>query len=431
MASPGFMRITDLVLRPDASRTVLRPFDPGDVKPVGEGEISRAQRITDRVLALPQDELDSLYDDAVKDLADRHRDVESVFERRFDLLRENESFDCRGAKGKKALLIAAYFTEEFAFESTALFNPSAVEHPSQDDVAGGDTRIIMSLRAIGEGHVSSLAFRTGLWRADDRIVLDAPSPFATGPHKLETPTETKRTAELEFDPGLRTSEMVVFPFLPSQGRGIEDMRLCRFTDDDGSVHYRGTCTSFNGQDVRQAMFRTDDFRSIVMRGIDGDLSAAKGMAWFPRRIDGKWWALGRQDNENVWVLSSDDEFTWSGGTKVIEPHAPWEFIQVGNCGSPIELDEGWLVLTHGVGDVRTYCMGASLLDKKDPTKLLARLPHPLLQPEADDRDGYVPNVVYSCGGVLRGRKLLLPYGVADQFTAFGVVEIDQLLGCMS
>ena len=177
--------------------------------------------------------------------------------------------------------------------------------------------------------------------------------------------------------------------------------------------------------------RTDDFRRFVLRGIDGDLNSTKGMAWFPRRIDGKWFMLARQDNESVWVTSTQaDMFDWNEGTRVIQPKAPWEFIQMGNCGSPIEIDEGWLVLTHGVGDVRTYCMGASLLDKKDPTKLLARLTEPLLAPEADERSGYVPNVVYSCGGVLRGRKLLLPYGVADQFSAFGVVDVDQLLRCM-
>ena len=430
MASPSFMRVADLVLRPDASRTVLRPFDPGDVRAVGPGEASRAQRITDRILALSEGERNELYETAVKTLSERHHDVDAVLQRRFDEIRCG-TLDRRGATGRNALLIGAYFTEEFAFESTALFNPSAVIHPSQEGVAEGDTRFIMSLRAIGEGHVSSLTFRTGHWRANDTIELDEPSAYATGPQRLDRPTETKRTAELNFDPALRTSEMVVFPFLPSQGRGVEDMRLCLFTDDDGSTHYRGTFTAFDGQEVRQAMIRTNDFRSFVARGLDGDIARSKGMAWFPRRIDGRWWALGRQDNENVWVLSSDDEFTWSGGAKVIEPKAPWEFIQMGNCGSPIELDEGWLVLTHGVGDVRTYSMGASLLDKKDPTKLLARLHQPLLSPEADERSGYVPNVVYSCGALLRDRKLLLPYGVADQFSAFGVVDVDRLLECMS
>ncbi len=418
------------LLRPDATRTVLRPFSPGDVKAVGPGEPNRAQRITDRVVALHDGELDRLYDTAMDALSRRHRDVEQVLQRRFDEVR-GDVVDCRGATGRKALLIGAYFTEEYAFESTALFNPSAVIHPSQEGVAAGDTRFIMSLRAIGEGHVSSLTFRTGLWRADDTVELDSPSDVSTGPHFTTLPDDGKRTAELEFDPKLRTSEMVIFPFLPSQGRGIEDCRLCLFTDDDGSTHYRGTFTAFNGMETRQAVLRTADFRSFVLRGLDGDLFNSKGMAWFPRRIDGRWFMLGRQDNENVWVLSSDDEFTWSGGAKVIEPKAPWEFIQMGNCGSPIELDEGWLVLTHGVGDVRTYCMGASLLDKRDPTRLLARLQEPLLAPEPDERSGYVPNVVYSCGAVLRGRKLLMPYGVADQFSAFSVVDVDRLLQAMS
>ena len=430
MSSTSFMRVSKITLRPDASRTVLRPFSPGDPKEVLAGEQTRAQRIADRVLALHDGELDALFDTALGALSARHRDVEGVLQRRFEEVRGG-MVDCRGAVGKKALLIGAYFTEEYAFESTALFNPSAVVHPSQEGVAEGDTRFIMSLRAIGEGHVSSLTFRTGLWRADDGIHLDDPSDYATGPHVTSPPTDEKRTAELEFDRSLRTSEMVIFPFLPSQGRGIEDTRLCLFTEDDGSTHYKGTFTAFNGMETRQAVLRTNDFRSFVLRGLDGDLWKTKGMAWFPRRIDGRWFMLGRQDNENVWVLSSDDAFTWSGGEKVIEPKAPWEFIQMGNCGSPIEIDEGWLVLTHGVGDVRTYCMGASLLDKKDPTKLLARLTEPLLAPEADERSGYVPNVVYSCGGILRGRKLLLPYGVADQFSAFGVVDVDQLLRCMS
>ena len=430
MASPGFMRVSKLQLRPDASRTVLRPFDPGDVKAVAPGERNRAQRITDRVLSLEDGELDGLFDTAMQSLSSRHRNVEAVLQRRFEEVRQ-ATVDCRGATGKKALLIGAYFTEEYAFESTALFNPSAVIHPSQEGVAEGDTRFIMSLRAIGEGHVSSLAFRTGLWRADNTIELDEPSEYATGPHVTDLPEGEKRTAELQFDSSLRTSEMVVFPFLPSQGRGIEDVRLCRFTEDDGSTHYKGTFTAFNGMDTRQAVMRTDDFRHFVMRGLDGELSTTKGMAWFPRRIDGKWYMLSRQDNENVWVTSTKaDMFDWDGGVRVIQPKASWEFIQMGNCGSPIEIDEGWLVFTHGVGDVRTYCMGASLLDKKDPTKLLARLTEPLLAPEADERSGYVPNVVYSCGGLLRGRKLLLPYGVADQFSAFGVVDVDQLLRCM-
>ena len=430
MAASGFMRVSKLVLRPDASRTVLRPFSPGDVKTVEPGEPNRAQRITDRVVALEDGELDALYDKAIGALSERHRDVEAVLQRRFEEVR-GDVVDCRGATGRKALLIGAYFTEEYSFESAALFNPSAVEHPSQDGVAEGDTRFIMSLRCIGEGHVSSLAFRTGLWGADGSVHLDDPSAYATGPHFTTMPDEQKRTAELEFDPSLRTSEMVIFPFLPSQGRGIEDVRLCRFTDDDGSTHYKGTFTAFNGMETRQAILRTADFRSFVLRGTDGELSKSKGMAWFPRRIDGRWFMLGRQDNENIWVLSSDDEVTWSGGVKVVEPRYPWEYIQMGNCGSPIELDEGWLVLTHGVGDVRTYCMGACLLDKKDPTKLLARLNEPLIAPEADERAGYVPNVVYSCGALLRDRKLLVPFGVADQFTAFGTVDVDHLLSSMS
>jgi predicted GH43/DUF377 family glycosyl hydrolase len=224
---------------------------------------------------------------------------------------------------------------------------------------------------------------------------------------------------------------VIYPFVPSQGRGIEDVRMVEFTDDDGTTDYRATYTAFNGTDVRQGLMRTSDFRNFEMRGVRGELYAGKGMALFPRKIGGRYFMLSRQDNENLWLVSSDEFAAWSGGDKIITPKWPWEYIQIGNCGSPIELDEGWLVLTHGVGAVRNYCIGACLLDKNDPSKLLARLEKPLLEPDGDARDGYVPNVVYSCGALLRDRTLLLPYGEADNFATFATVEVDRLLAAMS
>ena len=183
--------------------------------------------------------------------------------------------------------------------------------------------------------------------------------------------------------------------------------------------------------IRQEMLQTDDFRTFKMHPVVGDLAGAKGMALFPRKVGDRWLAIGRQDSENLWLAESEDVFTWKHGTKLLEPQEPWEIIQVGNCGSPIELDEGWLLLTHGVGVVRNYCMGAALLDKDDPSEVIGRLRDPLIEPEADDRDGYVPNVVYSCGALLRGRQLLLPYAVADEYTRFCTVDIDLLLARMS
>ena len=425
--------MTDLVthlpasIRPDSSRTVIRPFSVGD--PVGfVGDTPRVQRVIDRVMRMTEAEVDGQIATTLKALDSRHDNVTVRLLRRYEEM--DGVADRTKASPKQALLIGGYFSEEYSFESAALFNPSVVEHPDQAGVAQGDTRILMSLRGIGEGHVSSLTFRTGVWTAKGEVELDEVSPRATGP-RVDPPTETKRTAELTFDEGIDISEEVVFPFLPSQGRGIEDVRLCRFTEDDGQTVYRGTFTAFNGSDTRQAVLRTADFKSMVLRGLDGDLSGGKGMAWFPRRIDGRWWMLGRQDNESVWLLSSDEEHTWSGGAKLISPKYPWEYIQMGNCGSPMEIDEGWLVLTHGVGVVRNYSIGACLLDKANPSKVLGRLPTPLLEPTDSERDGYVPNVVYSCGGIVRGRTLLLPYGVADDFTAFATVDIDLLLAAMS
>ena len=379
-------------------------------------------------MGMSEAELDQEIATTLKTLDARHSHVTTRLLRRYEEM--DGVADRTQASPKQALLIGGYFSEEYSFESAALFNPSVVEHPDQAGVPTGDTRILMSLRGIGEGHVSSLTFRAGVWTAAGAVELDEVSPRATGP-RVDPPDDEKRTAELTFDERIDISEEVIFPFLPSQGRGIEDVRLCKFTEDDGESVYRGTFTAFNGSDTRQAVLRTADFKSMVLRGLDGDLSGGKGMAWFPRRIDGRWFMLGRQDSESVWLLSSEEEHTWSGGAKLIQPRYPWEYIQMGNCGSPLEIAEGWLVLTHGVGVVRNYSIGACLLDKADPSKVLGRLPTPLLEPTDSERDGYVPNVVYSCGGLVRGRTLLLPYGVADDFTAFATVDIDRLLAAMA
>jgi predicted GH43/DUF377 family glycosyl hydrolase len=360
----------------------------------------------------------------------RHRDPDRML---FDILAgvEGSKIDRSVLSHDQAMLIGAYFSEEFSFESAALFNPSIVRHPDQSGVGAGATRFILSLRGIGEGHISSLTFRTGTWSADGEVNVDAPSACAVGPYVDRSQRDHGETIiQLSFDRAEDISETVVYPLMPSQGRGIEDVRMVEFTDEDGAVDYRATFTGFDGADVRQGLLRTSDFRNVEMRSVRGEHYAGKGMAPFPRKIDGRFFMLSRQDNENLWLVSSEDYFSWSGGDKIITPKWPWEFIQIGNCGSPIELDEGWLVLTHGVGLIRNYCIGACLLDKKDPSKLLARLEKPLIEPEPAARDGYVPNVVYSCGALLRDRNLLLPYGVADTFATFATVPVDALLKAM-
>ena len=416
------------LLRPDAARTVLRPFI---VEDPSTSDCPRTRRIIDGILALDDAGLHDQLKVLAAVLKDRHRDVDRLLLGRYEEL-GGLITDRAPATPDQCKLIGAYFSEEFSFESAALFNPSIVPHPNQANVEAGGLRILVSLRGVGEGHISSLTFRTGTWGADGAVTMDDPSKYAVGPRIERTQGHHgELIVHLLCDGAQEISETVIYPFMPSQGRGIEDARLVEFTDDDGAKDYRGTYTAVNGTDVRQGLLRTNDFNIFELRGVRGDLYSGKGMALFPRKIDGRYMMLGRQDNENIWLLSSHEFDAWSGGEKIISPQWPWELIQIGNCGSPIEIDEGWLVLTHGVGVVRNYCIGACLLDKADPSKVLARTSRPLLAPDGGSRDGYVPNVVYSCGALVRDRTLLLPYGVADSFAAFATVKLDELIGAMT
>ena len=429
MTSSSLLKLCASPIRPDGTRTVLRPFRVADPSHEGDKD-GRTTRIIDRILQLTHDELEEELSGALSALKTRHDDVDAMLDRRFRELEDNFG-GALHVNEAQARLIATFFSEEFSIESAALFNPSVVPHFDQSGLPDGDVRLILSLRGIGEGHVSSVIFQTGVWHADGRATLDPRGSRATGPEVVMPDRDgSKRTGELIF-PDIPFGERVVYPFLPSQGRGIEDLRLCRFVDDDGTVDYRGTFTAFNGSETRQAALRTPDFRLITARGLDGDLAKRKGAAWFPRRINGRYHMLARLDEESICLMSSADPDTWTGGQAIIRPRYPWEFVQMGNCGSPIEIAEGWLVLTHGVGRARTYCLGAALLDRDDPSRLLARTPRPLLEPNEEERGGYVPNVVYSCGGMVRDRTLLLPFGVADDYAELGTVELNDLLRAMS
>jgi predicted GH43/DUF377 family glycosyl hydrolase len=421
-----------IMLCPDAKRTVIRPFLFEDAAaPFADKNHHRVQNVVDRVLTLDDAGLKAQMRTLEAALSGRHRDVERLLLRRYEDL-DGPVLDRAKISREQALVLGAYFSEEFSFESAALFNPSVVRHPDQSGVAPGDLRLVISLRGIGEGHISSMTFRTGVWRADGSLEVDAASPYALAPRGERSEGDSGELIVRLFCDGTKEiSETVIYPFIPSQGRGIEDVRLVEFTEEDGAVDFRGTYTAFNGSDVRQGMLRTADFKTFEMRGVQGALYSGKGMALFPRKVDGRYMMLGRQDNENIWLIASDDLYHWEGGDKIIAPKWPWEFVQIGNCGSPIEIDEGWLVMTHGVGVARNYCIGACLLDKRDPRKVLARMEHPLIEPGEGSRDGYVPNVVYSCGSLLRDRTLLVPYGVADNFATFASVEVDDLLGAMS
>ena len=425
---------SDVMLRPDPARTVVRPFSPDYPSRFQQDGRSRVQVIVDRILGLDAGELDREHAQVTMSLDERHRDVDAMLLRRFDELAERIA-DPDAIDGDRRRLIGAYFSEEYAYEAAALFNPSAVLHPDQSDAPAGGCRFVLSLRGIGEGHVSSVAFRSGSWvpasaSNGGQLTVDTPSPVAVPPIVEGTEGDENAVVTLRCGGSRELSETVLFPVLPSQRQGIEDVRLVRFVGDDGGVTYYGTYTAFSGSDARPQMLSGADFKSFAMRPLSGDAADAKGMALFPRTIEGGYMMLGRQDSESIWLHSSDDVYHWNGGARLVSPRYPWEFVQMGNCGSPIEVDEGWLVLTHGVGTVRNYCMGACLLDKTDPAKLLARTPRPILEPSPDERDGYVPNVVYSCGALAMGRDLMIPYGVADEFTAFATTTVDELLAAM-
>jgi predicted GH43/DUF377 family glycosyl hydrolase len=322
-------------------------------------------------------------------------------------------------------LIGAYFLHEYSFETAALFNPSIVNHPNQAGVPVGGRRFILSLRATGEGHVSSLTFRSGLIQADGNVSVDPPARLATIPQVRNLSADADRV-ELVFSPDEDISERVIFPVLPSQSNGVEDARFVEFVDAGERTFY-ATYTAYTGRAIRSELLETRDFVTFRMAPLNGTAAHNKGMALFPRKIRGKYAMIARQDNENLYLIYSDDLYTWNGGQAILKPQFPWEFVQIGNCGAPIELDEGWLLLTHGVGPVRRYSIGAVLLDKADPAKVLARSHEPLVRPEPSDREGYVPNVVYTCGGMRHGERVILPYAVSDTYCSVGTMKIAALI----
>ena len=430
MSDSEIMTYLPIILRPDPSRVVIRPFIPADDP--APRDRPRAQRIADRVSRLTKAILGAELERVTEALSERHRDVESVLLRRYHEV-NGRLIDPGAINYDESLLIGAYFSEEYAFEGAALLNPSIVAHPDQSGMTPDEVRFVLSLRGVGEGHVSSVTFRTGICSADGTIVIDEPGSQATAPRIEMIP------GGAPDDPGVRLlcdnahdlSETVIFPVTERQRHGIEDMRLVRFADDDGNVTYFGTYTAFSGSAIRQELLRTTDFRTFELNALRGDAATGKGMALFPRRIDGRYAMLGRQDHENISLLTSSDLYDWQGGAAIVSPCWPWEYVQIGNCGSPIEIDEGWLVITHGVGPVRNYCIGACLLDRNDPSKLLARTTEPLIRPSPEERYGYVPNIAYTCGAMVHGRTLVLPYALADSFTMFATVPLDRLLAAMA
>jgi len=432
MSGTDLMTHSKVILHPDPARTVVRPFEPGDPDGFAVEGHTRPQRIAERILSLDEEDLRAELGRITDSFSSRQDDVEDILLRRFEEAVGGLGIDGNGLSHLRKLVIGGYFCEEYSFEAAALFNPSIVPSHDQSGLPEGAIRFVLSLRGIGEGHVSSVTFRTGTWTPGGDITIDPPHPAGIAPQvERKEGEEGNESVYLSCGGARHISETVLFPFTPAQRQGIEDLRLVSFEEDDGRISHLGTYTAFSGLVARSELLRiSDDFHHFEMHPLRGSATQSKGMALFPRRIDGRYVMLGRQDNENIWLMTSNDLLAWEGGQKIIAPAYSWEFVQMGNCGSPLEIDEGWLLMTHGVGSARNYCIGASLLDKDDPTRLIKRMQLPLVHPSPKERDGYVPNVVYSCGALIHDRMLLLPYGVADSFTTFATVKVDQVLAAM-
>jgi predicted GH43/DUF377 family glycosyl hydrolase len=424
------LRRQSLCLRPDPRRVVVRPYKPAtEPRDLNPSDKTRANHILDRVLALDLDAAKSQLLEVLESFEGRHRDLLRTFETRASEMEDAFSTNLSLTPIQRQL-VGAYFMHEYSFAAVALFNPSIVPHPDQSRIKPGEMRFIVSLRAVGEGHISSLTFLAGVADLNGNVSVDSTAQRAS-----ISRVESRNTSPdgdslvITFNPIEDISERVIFPVTQSQSNGIEDARFVLFDDGTRKTYY-ATYTAYNGHAIRSELIATDDFVTFKMSPLRGAVARNKGMALFPRKIDGRYVMIARQDNENLYLVTSDDLYFWEGGTPILRPQFAWEFVQIGNCGSPIELDEGWLLFTHGVGAVRKYSIGAALLDKHDPTKVIARTREPLVKPEPAEREGYVPNVVYTCGAMRHNGNIILPYAVSDTFCNFATIAISDLLGAM-
>lgn len=411
------------ILSPDQSRVLLRPFDPGDSQ--------RMVSIMARIAAMAEVEVGRVLDEISGEFSTRHHDVRGCLLARFEEIRQAIGWK-DDISVERRMVAGSYFLAEYSLESAALFNPSMVPHPDQSGLLDGSLRFILSLRATGEGHVSSITFRNGIIHPGHRIEVCVSTGFLTEPRQVTNADHGQDSPdhEVQFSPDLELSQRILFPKTPSQRNGVEDARFVRHVNEDGSCVYYATFTAYDGRAVRPELVETVDFQRFRFFTLNGPAARNKGMALFPRKVNGRYAMLSRQDNESIHLMFSDNVHFWSESAVLLQPAFPWELVQVGNCGSPMETDAGWLVLSHGVGPMRKYCIGAFLLDRDDPSKVIGRLREPLLQPSPREREGYVPNVVYSCGGLLHGDRLILPYGIADHATGFATVPVADVLGGM-
>jgi predicted GH43/DUF377 family glycosyl hydrolase len=427
---PEALHIFETRLHADPSRVVIRPFHLGWQGKNDPG--GRANRLIADVVGLSEDQASVEYERVVRDFAERHWQTERIFAARFEEVAENLALDRDSFSVTKQRLIGSYFCHEYTFAAAALMNPSIVPHPDQTGMQNGAVRFVMSLRAVGEGHISSVAFREGIAETNGSFDLWPQASFGTS---VELDDEGLACADcpvtVSRDPDSNLSNTVIFPITEQQRGGLEDLRMVRFDHGGGDYEWIGTYTAYSGSSIRSELLRTRDFRKFSLEPIRGKAGRNKGMALFPEKIGGKYAMIGRQDGKNLFLLFSDEIDQWDDdGILLMEPAFPWEFIQIGNCGSPILTDAGWLILTHGVGAMRKYALGAALLDRDDPSKVIARSREPVLTAENADRSGYVPNVVYTCGALKVGEQLLIPYGISDSAVGFATSGIDDLLALL-
>ena len=482
---PIHLKRTTTILSPDQSRVLLRPFSPGGPE--------RAAGIIARIMALPEGEVGQVLDEVSLEFSQRHEQIRNTFLQRYEHISEPLAAAEKLSEPRR-LLIGAYFLAEYSLESAALFNPSIVPHPDQTGLPSGALRFVLSLRATGEGHISSITFRTGIVHPDGGIRILPATGFLTEPRQIPNPLYEKalferklaelglngeftrrvmhklgesfaledlRAAlqnaqfrlpdgmsqeeqdaaqgiwmlarsnyEVQFQPDQDLSGRILFPATPSQRNGIEDARFACFHNDDGTQIYYATFTAYDGRVVVPELVETCDFLNFRFITLNGPAAENKGMAIFPRKIGGRYAMLSRQDNENIYLMYSDNVHFWNERIMLLKPAFFWELVQMGNCGSPIETDAGWLVLSHGVGPMRQYSIGAFLLDRDDPSKVIGRLREPLLRPNQSEREGYVPNVVYTCGALIHNGELIIPYGLADHATGFATAPLAEVLEAM-
>jgi predicted GH43/DUF377 family glycosyl hydrolase len=426
------MRILEQRLRADPARVVLRPFHLGWQATTAPK--TRALSLVQDIAALSEAQVAQVYSTVLHDFQNRHWQTEHIFEARFREVEQGLNLGRSDYSPQRRRLIGAYFCHEYTYAAAALMNPSIVPHPDQSGMEGGTVRFILSLRAVGEGHISSIAFREGIANSDGSFDLWPETAFATSVERSDHCARDDQdcTVVVERHPESSLSNTVIFPITEQQANGLEDLRLVRFDHGDGDIEWLGTYTAYSGHSIRSELLRTRDFSTFALEPIKGRAGRNKGMALFPKKIDGQYLMIGRQDGKNLYLLRSDRLDCWDDdGTLLMGPKYPWEFIQIGNCGSPVLTDAGWLVITHGVGAMRKYALGCALLDRDDPSRVIARSPEPILTAEDADRAGYVPNVVYTCGVMLLGNEtLLIPYGISDIAVGFATTQVSDLLALM-